>query len=278
MHVSHGEGKGDGRAATATSPRGSAHGSPAIVDSGDAPDLPDVAGPRRRSREPPPRPPPAPGAFLAGVAHRRARTRLSGGHAVSSSERWEAPACSRWPAVDAARPCSCAWTWTRLPLQEQNEVPYASRGAGRDARLRPRRPHRHGRGRRAGSLARRPLGGDVRVLFQPAEEGEGGAQAVMDDGVLDGVDVVLGIHLWNELPVGTLGVKAGPAHGRGGPARDRRARAGRPRRQAASRRRSGGGRGPRGDRRSRRSSRARCRRWTPPSSPSAPSTAARPST
>jgi amidohydrolase len=29
-------------------------------------------------------------------------------------------------------------------------------------------------------------------------------------GVLDGVDVVLGVHLWNELPVGTLGVKAGP--------------------------------------------------------------------
>jgi amidohydrolase len=27
---------------------------------------------------------------------------------------------------------------------------------------------------------------------------------------MDGVDVVLGIHLWNELPLGTLGVKAGP--------------------------------------------------------------------
>jgi amidohydrolase len=33
---------------------------------------------------------------------------------------------------------------------------------------------------------------------------------VIRDGVLEGVDVVLGIHLWNELPVGTLGVKAGP--------------------------------------------------------------------
>ena len=48
------------------------------------------------------------------------------------------------------------------------------------------------------------------MLFQPAEEGEGGAQAVVADGALEGVDVVLGVHLWNELPVGTLGVKAGP--------------------------------------------------------------------
>jgi amidohydrolase len=65
------------------------------------------------------------------------------------------------------------------------------------------------------------------MLFQPAEEGEGGAQAVIADGALEGADAVLGIHLWNELPVGTLGVKAGPlmaavdrlkivVHGRGG--------------------------------------------------------------
>jgi amidohydrolase len=53
--------------------------------------------------------------------------------------------------------------------------------------------------------------GRVRVVFQPAEEGEGGAQAVLrDDAVLEGVDVVLGVHLWNELPVGTIGVKSGP--------------------------------------------------------------------
>jgi amidohydrolase len=57
--------------------------------------------------------------------------------------------------------------------------------------------------------ARRPRGA-VRLLFQPAEEGEGGAQAVVADGILEDVDVVLGVHLWNELPVGTLGVKAGP--------------------------------------------------------------------
>jgi amidohydrolase len=76
-------------------------------------------------------------------------------------------------------------------------------------------------------LAARKPAGTVRVLFQPAEEGEGGAQAMVAAGVLDGVDVTLGVHLWNELPVGTLGVKAGPlmaavdrlkivVHGRGG--------------------------------------------------------------
>jgi amidohydrolase len=76
-------------------------------------------------------------------------------------------------------------------------------------------------------LARRAPRGRVLVLFQPAEEGEGGAQAAIQDGVMDGVDLVVGIHLWNELPVGTIGVKAGPLmasvdrlriviHGRGG--------------------------------------------------------------
>ena len=76
-------------------------------------------------------------------------------------------------------------------------------------------------------LAHRRLPGRVRLLFQPAEEGEGGAQAVVGAGVVEGVDLALGIHLWNELPVGTIGVKAGPlmaavdrlktvVHGRGG--------------------------------------------------------------
>jgi amidohydrolase len=59
-------------------------------------------------------------------------------------------------------------------------------------------------------LAERRPAGAVHVLFQPAEEGQGGAEAVAADGVMDGIDRVIGIHLWNELPVGTIGVKAGP--------------------------------------------------------------------
>jgi amidohydrolase len=96
-----------------------------------------------------------------------------------------------------------------LPIQEQSEAPYASRIPGRMHACGHDGHVAIGAGA-ARVLAGRRLPGSVRVLFQPAEEGEGGAQSVINDGGLDGVDVVLGIHLWNELPVGTLGVKAGP--------------------------------------------------------------------
>jgi amidohydrolase len=96
-----------------------------------------------------------------------------------------------------------------LPIQEQSDAPYASRvpglmhACGHDG-------HTAIGAVAARILSGRTLPGSVRMLFQPAEEGEGGAQAVIRDGALEGVDVVMGIHLWNELPVGTLGVKAGP--------------------------------------------------------------------
>jgi len=96
-----------------------------------------------------------------------------------------------------------------LPIQEQGEAPYASRvpgvmhACGHDG-------HTAMGATAARVLAGRRPAGTVRVLFQPAEEGEAGAQRVIADGALEGVDVALGIHLWNELPVGTIGVKAGP--------------------------------------------------------------------
>jgi amidohydrolase len=96
-----------------------------------------------------------------------------------------------------------------LPIQEQNDAPYASRVPGRMHACGHDGHVAMGAGA-ARVLAGGPLAGTVKVLFQPAEEGEGGAQAVVADGALEGVDVVLGVHLWNELPVGTLGVKAGP--------------------------------------------------------------------
>ncbi len=113
-----------------------------------------------------------------------------------------------------------------LPIQEQSDAPYASKVPGRMHACGHDGHVAMGAGA-ARILAGRPLQGAARVLFQPAEEGEGGAQAVVRDGGLDGVDLVLGIHLWNELPVGTLGVKPGPlmaavdrlkivVHGRGG--------------------------------------------------------------
>jgi amidohydrolase len=113
-----------------------------------------------------------------------------------------------------------------LPIDEQNEAAYASRNRG------VMHACGHDGHTAIGAAAARILGGrrlpgTVRILFQPAEEGEGGAQAVVAEGVMDGVDLAFGIHLWNELPVGTIGVKAGPLmaavdrlriviHGRGG--------------------------------------------------------------
>jgi len=54
--------------------------------------------------------------------------------------------------------------------------------------------------------------GSVKLVFQPAEEGLGGAKAMIDDGVLTkpSPDVALALHLWNEKPVGWLGIAPGP--------------------------------------------------------------------
>ncbi len=60
-------------------------------------------------------------------------------------------------------------------------------------------------------LAPLKLGGSVKFAFQPAEEVSNGAQAMISDGVLERprVDAAFGIHLWNDLPVGTIGIMAG---------------------------------------------------------------------
>lgn len=49
----------------------------------------------------------------------------------------------------------------------------------------------------------------VRLLFQPAEETPGGAEPMIKEGCLEGVDEVYGWHNWTAWPVGTLAVKAG---------------------------------------------------------------------
>lgn len=54
--------------------------------------------------------------------------------------------------------------------------------------------------------------GQVKFLFQPAEEGPGGAKPMVAAGVMENptVDYAIGGHLWPALPQGTVGVKAGP--------------------------------------------------------------------
>jgi amidohydrolase len=57
---------------------------------------------------------------------------------------------------------------------------------------------------------RERLHGEVRFIFQHAEEVfPGGAQQMVDAGVMDGVDVVIGAHLWSPVDVGKVVVRAG---------------------------------------------------------------------
>jgi amidohydrolase len=98
-----------------------------------------------------------------------------------------------------------------LPVEEANDVPYRSQHAGK--------MHACGHDGHvaiglevARRLAKLPLNGALKFAFQPAEEIAGGAKAMIAAGVLDSprVDAVFGIHLWNDLPVGTIGLMPGP--------------------------------------------------------------------
>ena len=51
--------------------------------------------------------------------------------------------------------------------------------------------------------------GTVRFIFQPAEEGLGGAKYMIEDGCLDNVDEIYGLHLWNYQLYGEVGIKDG---------------------------------------------------------------------
>jgi len=54
--------------------------------------------------------------------------------------------------------------------------------------------------------------GTVKLMFQPAEEGLGGAEKMIADGLLQNPipDVSLALHVWNEKPVGWVGIVSGP--------------------------------------------------------------------
>jgi hippurate hydrolase len=55
------------------------------------------------------------------------------------------------------------------------------------------------------------LPGRVRFMFQPGEEGDGGARHMIDEGVLDGVDAAFALHVAPNLWSGTVAHRAGPA-------------------------------------------------------------------
>ena len=53
--------------------------------------------------------------------------------------------------------------------------------------------------------------GSIKFVFQPAEEGPGGAKPMIDAGVMENphVDYALGGHIWPAIPEGTIGIRAG---------------------------------------------------------------------
>ncbi|MCU6707585.1 M20 family metallopeptidase [Paenibacillus sp. J5C_2022] len=57
------------------------------------------------------------------------------------------------------------------------------------------------------------IAGRVRLLFQPAEEIVTGAQAMLEEGVLNGVDQIYGLHNLPTLPAGKVATAAGPLMG-----------------------------------------------------------------
>jgi amidohydrolase len=117
-----------------------------------------------------------------------------------------------------------------LPVQEETGAAYASQNAGvmhacghdghMSILLHAARHAAH---------AREGIGGAVRFVFQPAEEGPGGAEVMIREGILKNppIEAAFGLHVWSGLPVGKVAVRAGAimaaadefeivVHGRGG--------------------------------------------------------------
>jgi amidohydrolase len=100
-----------------------------------------------------------------------------------------------------------------LPLPEETAHPYASQSPGK--------MHACGHdghvaillgAARALAERRAEIAGTLVLCFQPAEEGLGGAKAMVDEGLLErfGVERAYGLHLFSQLETGLLGFREGP--------------------------------------------------------------------
>ena len=99
-----------------------------------------------------------------------------------------------------------------LPLEEESDVPFRSTVKGV--------MHACGHDAHAAILlgvasilskVREDLPGRVRLIFQPAEESglNSGAKHMIAEGALDGVDAIIGLHVWSSLPSGVFGLRSG---------------------------------------------------------------------
>ncbi len=102
-----------------------------------------------------------------------------------------------------------------LPITEENDFEFVSK--------RPGAMHACGHDGHTAMLLgaakilsgmKESISGEVRFVFQHAEElMPGGAEEMVEKGVMDGVDSVVGIHLWAGLPTGAIGLAYGPMMG-----------------------------------------------------------------
>src|SRR5262249_55552066 len=100
-----------------------------------------------------------------------------------------------------------------LPIQEENDTPYRSQNPGK--------MHACGHDCHTSILLgvakqlverKSSLGGRIKLCFQPAEEVGGGANSMIEDGALRDPkpDAAFGLHVWQDLDLGKVGVTAGP--------------------------------------------------------------------
>lgn len=97
-----------------------------------------------------------------------------------------------------------------LPIMEETELPYKSEISGK--------MHACGHDFHTAAVLgtalllqerKEKLHGNVKILFQPAEESSHGAETVLQTGILSDVEAIFGLHTAAYLPVGTLGIRAG---------------------------------------------------------------------
>lgn len=100
-----------------------------------------------------------------------------------------------------------------LPIQEETGAVYASKtsgvmhACGHDAHI--------ATGLTVAKILcnhKNEFNGTVKLMFQPAEEGDGGARRMVEEGVLKDPtpECALTLHVWNEKPVGWVGIRPGP--------------------------------------------------------------------